>query len=122
MELQVEGRQAEVLDRIEAYFALDWPHGGMLRRGLEHVEMVQNTAEGGLASCAVKVATILTLGVFLVLWAVNTLARQSIDRKRVRGTVQQEGERVRITRTGTYDWLPTIDNWLRREFVYGRHG
>jgi hypothetical protein len=51
----------------------------------------------------------------LVAWVVITLARW-MGRSRVRVEVEELEGRVRITTSGTNDWLPALDAGLRREF------
>ena len=73
MQIEVQGTPEEVLERLEAFFALEWPHGGKLKRGSSYVAMKAARRDDFLGRLDRRLwlvvgifLTVVTLGLFLI--------------------------------------------------------
>jgi hypothetical protein len=118
MDFTVKGTPEEVLDKVENFLHFGWgAEEPIVRRGAGFVSAKRNTAESGGMTALHLILSFLTVGLWLPIWALNTVFKLATA-SRVKGEAEAtEDGRVRILTTGSGDWQGRLDSFVKREFV-----
>jgi hypothetical protein len=124
MQIEVNGTPKEVLDELEEFFAREWPHGGELKRTYSYVAMKAPPGDDFLGRLDSRLwllagifLTIITLGLFLIVW-LPIMWYRSRKRERVRADVRPvSADRLTLSTSGTDKWKAALDAWLKRTYT-----
>src|SRR5215204_4547075 len=101
MKIEVKGTPEEVLDKIGVFLSLEFPHKGVYRRDETRVSFSQHVNEGTLLGLVGLVLTVLTVGMFLIVWALLMIDRY-LSRSWVEARVERaDDQHTVITTSGT---------------------
>jgi len=124
MQIEVSGSPVEVLDKIEAFFALDFPHEGKIKRGDSYVAMKAPKRDDVIGRLSRRswfivhlLLTIVTFGLWgIVVWLPLGMYKRH-KHPHVRAEVRPLEKGVGITTSGTYTWQAGLDSWLSRTYA-----
>ena len=65
------------MDKAEGFAALEWPHRVIIKRDPDRLRLYKYTADSAIATVVYVIISVITLGLFVPVWALINLARWS---------------------------------------------